>query len=326
MLRILILISTLAATTWGGIWLLKSRAWEADLTTWMEDRRADGWQADWGTVEVRGFPNRLDTTISDLALADTEAGWAWTAPFLQIFSLVYRPQEVILALPEDTVLQTPRNRYRLHGDEIRASLSLDRDADLALERITAVLDGVGLTREGGETWRAAQMRLAAERKATNPAEYRLGLALSEVIPPPGVGPEGARAALQADVTMRFDAAWDRSALESARPQPAHLQIDRATISWAELEIRAAGTLDISESGTPEGQVTLQIVNWRDVLDLSVETGALPRDLAGPIRGALELASRLAGRPDTLDVPLDLRRGRIFLGPIPVGEAPRLHLR
>ena len=149
MLRILILISTLAATTWGGVWMLKSRAWQADLTTWMEDRRAEGWQADWGEVTVRGFPNRLDTTITDVALADTQAGWAWNAPFVQLFSLAYRPQEVIVALPNDTVLQTPQNRYRLHGDDIRASLSLDREADLALERLTAVLEGVGLARDGG---------------------------------------------------------------------------------------------------------------------------------------------------------------------------------
>lgn len=325
MLRILILLSVLAATTWGGVWLLKSRAWEADLTTWMQERRAEGWQAEWSAVEVRGFPNRLDTTISDLALADTEAGWAWNAPFLQIFSLIYRPEEIILALPEDTVLQTPQNRYRLHGDVIRASLAFDGDADLALERLTAVLDGVALAEDGGPAWNARQMRLAAERIA-GPDAYRLGLALTEVVPPRGIGPEGATAALQADMTVRFDAPWDRGALEIARPQPIALQIDRATLTWAELEMRAAGALDISDTGTPEGRLTLQIVNWREVLALSIETGALPRDLEGPIEGALELVSRLAGRPDTLDVPLDLRRGRIFLGPIPVGDAPRLRLR
>ena len=133
MLRILILITTLAATTWGGVWLLKSRAWEADLTAWMEDRRAEGWQADWADISVQGFPNRLDTTLTDVALADAQAGWAWTAPFVQVFSLVYAPEEVIVVLPEDTVLQTPTNRYRLHGDDIRASLSLDGNAALALQ-------------------------------------------------------------------------------------------------------------------------------------------------------------------------------------------------
>ena len=325
MLRFLIVVIIVAAGAWSAYWFVSAKAWERGLTAWMEERRAAGWQADWSDIEVRGFPNRLDTTINDIALADTASGWSWQAPFVQILSLSYRPTQAIVVLPNDTTLQTVEHSYRLQGDDIRASLALEPNRNLALERATAVIEGGGVTVDGNEGWTAREMRMAVERTDDTPT-YRLGLALSDVQAPEGVGPAGALAQVTADATATFDTVWDLRALEQARPQPVEIRIDRADASWGALEVAMAGEVTVSDSGTPEGTVTVKVKNWRDILDLAVQTGILPESMLPTFTRALELASGLSGNPDTLDMPLNLRGGRVFLGPLPIATAPNLSIR
>ena len=35
---------------------------------------------------------------------------------------------------------------------------------------------------------------------------------------------------------------------------------------------------------------------------------------------------MAGNPKTLDIPLNFKGGKVRLGPVPLGDAPRLRLR
>lgn len=41
---------------------------------------------------------------------------------------------------------------------------------------------------------------------------------------------------------------------------------------------------------------------------------------------LELLAGLQGNPEDLDTTLQIKAGRMWLGPIPLGQAPRLQLR
>jgi hypothetical protein len=45
-----------------------------------------------------------------------------------------------------------------------------------------------------------------------------------------------------------------------------------------------------------------------------------------VESGLSMMAQMAGNPQTLDIPLNLRNGRVMLGPIPLGPAPVLRLR
>ena len=77
----------LAAAAWSGMWYFGAETRRDGLRDWFEARRDEGWQADYGDLALRGFPNRYDATITDIALADPERGLAFKAPFLQILTL-----------------------------------------------------------------------------------------------------------------------------------------------------------------------------------------------------------------------------------------------
>ncbi len=51
----------------------------------VEQLRADGWQVDYADLGVAGFPNRIDTTVTGLTLADASGQNGWAAPEVQVY-------------------------------------------------------------------------------------------------------------------------------------------------------------------------------------------------------------------------------------------------
>lgn len=334
-MRTLLTLILLAAGAWAGFWFFGAQGAQTAFAGWIEARRGDGWAADYADLSVKGFPNRFDTTFTDLSLADPETGLAWEAPFFQILALSYKPNHIIAVWPQDQTIATPLGKHRLTSDDMRASLVLEPDTELAPERATLTADALAITpSDRAEPTSIRALSVAAERVDASEATYRLGLSAEGLKPsapwvrqvdPGGTLPDTLHS-VSADVTVRFDKPWNRSAIEIARPQPQHIHVKLAQARWGQLELQFAGEVAVNAAGQPDGQITVKARNWRDVLDLAVASGAIPEGLGPTLRDALGLISGLAGNPKTLDIPLDFRRGRMFLGPVPVGPAPILTLR
>jgi hypothetical protein len=88
----------------------------------------------------------------------------------------------------------------------------------------------------------------------------------------------------------------------------------------------AGELEVDSDGVPEGDITVKAKNWREMVAIGVELGLVPEALQGSIEGALGTLATLAGDPKTIDIPLSFADGAIYLGPVWIGDAPRLLLR
>jgi hypothetical protein len=339
--RLLFLI-VVSAGLWSAYWLYGASGTRAAFATWFEERRAAGWAADVSALEVRGFPNRFDTTFTDLSLADPATGWAWDAPFFQLLALSYKPNHVIAVWPDSQQIATPQDRFTLTQAEMQASVVLWPSAALALDRVRLVADTVQVTASDGSTTAASALRLAAERlgpegqaattaPGTGPTRYRIALSAEGFAPDTGLRQRLDVAnrlprtldALRADVTLGFDRPWTRLALEEARPQPRLIALRLAEARWGELELLAAGDLEIDDSGMASGRITVKARNWREILAMARASGQLPEGLVDTLEQGLGL---LAGRNDGIDIPLDFRRGMIWLGPVPVMASPDFRLR
>lgn len=80
-----------------------------------------------------------------------------------------------------------------------------------------------------------------------------------------------------------------------------------------------------ENTVPNGEVNITARNWKEMLALAVQTGALDGEAARAAEFALSLLAASSGGENSLDATLNLSRGAILLGPIPVGPAPRIAL-
>ena len=126
-----------------------------------------------------------------------------------------------------------------------------------------------------------------------------------------------------DLRATFDGPWDRAAIEGEPPLLRALDIRDLTFTWGKLDLRGKGALTADADGRAEGGLDLRARNWRQMLRVAEDSGALAPGVASALRGGLGLLARLGGDRDTLEVRLDFSDGRTFLGPVPIGRAPRL---
>lgn len=332
MKRLLIAVLVLA-TAWSGYWVLASNGVKSGFADWFAARRAQGWVAEYSDLSVSGFPNRVDTTFSDLVLADPGSGWAWEAPFFQLITLSYKPNHIIAVWPNQQLLATPTQKLDISSTKLQASVVLDQGEALPLNRANLVADTLTVQTRDGQATTMTALRAAIQTVEDTPNTYRFALEAEDFAPPMAFrGLIGAadlpRAfdALRAQVSVTFDDHWDRSAVERRRPQPTRIDLKLAEARWGELELLLAGAADLDDKGRLNGEVTIKARNWREIIALAVQSGQISAGIGGQLEDALGLLSQLAGNPNTLDIPLSLRKGTMYLGPVPVGKLPRVVLR
>ncbi len=334
MKRLLAVILILAGL-WSGYWFIAKTTLKSGLEGWFAERRSEGWQADYAALGVAGFPNRIDTTFQDLALADPYSGWAWEAPMFQLAALSYQPNHVIAVWPDDQLIATPLGKYRVTSADMRASTRVSGVA-LTLEKVLLRAETLSVTHTAADAQAAltlSGMNAGIERQEDTPT-YRVGLNAEGVAPalslrrridPAGRLPRTLDA-LSMDMQVTFDRPWDRTSLERARPEYRRIDVKLAEARWGELSLAAAGAVDVDATGMVTGRITIKARNWREILAATTAAGAVPAGLADQLEKALGLLAQLSGNSKTLDIPLDFKGGLMLLGPVPLAQVKVEHLR
>ncbi|SHI52112.1 DUF2125 domain-containing protein [Wenxinia saemankumensis] len=317
-MRALTLIVLLAAALYSGWWVLGRGQTARVLDETAQRLEAEGWEVAWDEVSTTGFPSRFDTTIDAPRLAAPEQAWTWSAPFLQILSLSYRPTGLILAFPEEQGVTIGGEAIAVEAEGMRASFDLTLPPGLELTE--AVLES-GTTRLEGAEWTAELTTLlAAIRRAEgeDPA-YDLFARATRIVPP-GL-PEAALPPtierLEIDALMSTDTVF--AAASAGEVRPTALELRHLTLAWGETMVEAGGRLDVGPDGVPTGRIDIAVRNWAPLLDTAIAAGLVPAQAAPAIRQGARIAA--LGQSD-LTLPLVFEGGRVSLGPIPLGAAPR----
>ena len=333
-MRKLLIIVLVAATAWGAYWVVGATASQKATEGWLDARRAEGWQVEYSDLKVRGFPNRFDTTITDIQLTDPETGLSWSAPFFQLFSLSYQPNHLIAAWSNTQVFATPFQKIDIKTSKMTASLKVLPTSTLELDTATVVIEGAALTSSAGWNSGADKVNAAIRRTAGKEMTYDVAAQADTVIPGDalrglldagGTLPDVIEG-LTFDTEIGFARPLDIRVIEDNRPDITTLNIKDARGTWGELQLRAKGDLDVDADGYANGELALNARNWREMLALAVRAGAVPAEAASAAELGLGFLARLSGSENSLDAPLTFAGSRVFLGPIPIGTAPTLNLR
>ena len=312
---------------WGGYWWLGSTALERGAEAWFVNAQAQGLVAERDSMAVRGFPNRFDLTVNGLHLADPATGWGWDAPFAQLFAMTWKPWHLIAALPPSQVITTPLEKVTLTSTRMMGSLVLHPGTDLALNRM--VVEGEGLVALSDLGWTVGVEKLVAST-SEDPSRrfsHRVGLNVTRLTPDAAVSgllPDlpGVVDLIQLDAYALLTAPLDRHAGKTL-PQLTGIELDALEIRWGGLWLSAKGSVAVASEGFAEGRIDIRVENWRHLPPVLAALGLVKPEVAPTIERALEIMARGSLDPQVLDLPLIFKSGRMSLGLLPLGPAPKL---
>lgn len=331
-MRILFGILLAALLGWFGWWWAGAVAQERAMAAWFKERAEAGWQAEYGALAVDGFPMRFERRVEDLVLTDPGQGWSVRAPWIRSESQTFGPNRfTVTAAPEFSVA-VPGESVRVRSGVNQAGLAVVALPSMPLD--DAAIRVEDLTLEAAD-WSAGAKHLGftIARKAADAGpenSYALAVDAEGMVLPEGLleglrlndlSPEFERLAIDADATL--DHAIDRDFVEEGELSVRTLVLRRAALRWDEMAIVASGRIDADTEGFAEGTLDVGLTNWKQMIRVAERAGAIGPELAGGLETALGLASVFSSRNGTLELPVKFGNGRIYLGPVGIGDAPRI---
>ncbi|MFN3642295.1 MAG: DUF2125 domain-containing protein [Gemmobacter sp.] len=312
---------------WAGWWWIAATTVERSAAAWFAALGDAGWDARQGGLSVAGFPSRLDLTVTAPQLYDPVQQVGWTGAFAQVLALAYRPWHVIAALPPDQTIRLGEAELRLTSDRLRASLVVAPSPALTLERIAIEGDGLRLAVANGAAV-AASLRAGTRGvgggeggggRVHDAALALAGLRLDAPLPPEA--PAG-DASLRLEMRLTFSDPLDRHAPRT-RPRVLALDLAEGRLVWGPMVLAAQGSLRADAAGLAEGRIEITADDWPRALALATAAGLVDPGLAPTWAAMAGALSDAAGTPGRVAIPLILGNGRMSLGPLPIGPAPRL---
>ncbi|KIN70755.1 DUF2125 domain containing protein [Sulfitobacter noctilucae] len=331
----LVKIIVVLALLWCGWWFAAATALERGVVRWLEDRRTEGWEAQAAAVDVTGFPLALQTDLTAVSLTDSATGLHVDAPDLRVSMPAYWPGDMTLVLSGAPIdFGVGDTTYILRAQDTAADLNLHPGTALELERLTAQSGPWQVNTRQGNLLSADDFTANVTQDKDDHTVYEFALNAAD-FSPGGL----LRAGLDlpddwsltfetftANITARFDRPIDRMALESRRPQPRQITVNDFDFSWGEFRIALVGDVQIDTEGTPDGDLMLSIKNWRQALELLKKTEIIRSEETGQAEFVIQAIASNSDNPADLDLAFSFREGRLFLGPINLGPAPKFILR
>ncbi len=327
-MRVILWVCLALGVLWSGYWFVGSRAIDQGVTQWFADSAAHGTTATNDGIAVAGFPSRFDLTVTKPHLADSVSGWGWRAPFAQVFLMTWKPWHLITALPNDQEIDAPDQKIMLHSSQMKGSLRLHPSMDLVLAELVAEGHDLAATSDRGWNVAAKSLVFAVAEDATQKNGQRVGLDLTDL------APDASLTALMPDLgaviqTLHLDATVQLSApidlhFSGSGPTVEGVTLHDFHAGWGSLKISAEGKIARASDGYAEGKIDFRIEDWRKLPKLLAAVGLILPGMGDMIERGLEVLAKSGADPEVLKLPVTFSNGRMSLGPLPLGPAPRLN--
>lgn len=316
----------LAAALWSGYWYFGAQAQERIYVDLLKESRDQGWTAESRNLGVSGFPNRFDTTFTDLNFRDPSGRWHWRGEAFQIKALSYQPHHVIMAWPGEQEIGTPQGSAKVNAERLRASLVVSPSTTLPLARFQIEGTQVALDSPEFGTAQIAGLNGALYQDEANATNYLLGIKLTNIDPPTGLSQglggipflRGAIESIDISATLKFDRVIDRLALQNNQPpRPVSAKIEQGKIVWGDSELTVSGEVFQGSGRFIEGSLSFDVQNWEPLFEVFKQASHLSTTELLTLKRALD---GIAGE-GTLAFTVTFANSESRIGPLTIGPAP-----
>lgn len=323
-----LLLLALVSVGLAGAWLWARAALAEGIARWRAEQIERGYLVAYHGPAFAGFPFALSVSITAPRVV-TPQGIAWEGPPISGEAKVWDPFTIDLSYPglhrlSFTEDGEPR-AANITAEKASGRVVLQRDGRIESARID--LAQLVLRGEGFESM--AAQRLTARLGPLTPGADG-GLEMLDLIAeaigvqlPPGrgalLGDQLAKLSFDSTVVGGIPPGKPETALPAWRDRGGAWRFRRLAAVWGPLELQADGALRLDEALRPEGELDSTLRGADAVIDRLVAAGKMKPEAALAARLTLMALGRRDGATGetVLAVPISLRQGMLYLGPIPI---------
>ncbi len=330
-MRRLIHIAILLAIVWSIYWLAVAAGLSYGLPRAIAGLRDSGWQLRYRQLERPGFPLWLGLRLRGVKLRGAGGTVSWRIPDLALSAPSWRPTALSATLRGSQTLDLTRPRLSLSTNNLRVQLRPGLAPALPLRHGAIAAKSLLLRAPAGWRLRVADARLDLRQTAGAPGILHVQATLTGVSPAPaliGLNMPGAGLPQVLDVlaikaTLGFDAPLVLRPEARQASRLREITLLQGAVTWADMSLSAQGHLTLDKAGIPAGRLMLGAQNWHRMLEIAQAAGRLSAARRATIGRALSVLAAFSPRADTVKAPLIFINGQMYLGPVPLGPAPRL---
>tara|TARA_R110002049_G_scaffold29972_3_gene102067 strand:- start:14863 stop:15867 length:1005 start_codon:yes stop_codon:yes gene_type:complete len=317
---------------WSAWWAAASVGVQTAMYGWLDTRRDAGWQAEVDEIALSGFPARLHSRVTNVALAAPVSGAALTAPVVDLSAPAWWPGYVDLRLSGFTLDLPGRfGNVTLTAADTSADLRLHPGAALEMQSLQGAAASAQVAGPEGDWLDVQGLAFSVHQDAVTPALYHISLTPERVTP----GAELRKALaldgewppafsqVSADIDILLDRPIDRHVASGITPLPREINLSGIEMAWGKVALTATGALRVDAAGVMQGHVTLKVTHWPILLEMTKRLGVLVGPAESTVEPVLRALANRGDDPDNLDLDLVFDGGMMTLAGIPLGAAPRL---
>lgn len=320
------------AAGWTAYWFVMADRAADWIAVWAAPAPGKAWHGSFGASEVSGFPFSMDVHLSDpeITWQGRSGGAVWqgawmTASFLPwslaAFDIELPPQQYVSVVQDGSLrmaaISMAQGRGHIAIADNRASAVRAEFTDLLVEfaqnRAPVTADRLLVEVEAAED----------EAAAWDAAIQVDGAGFHSEVPEPFIGEVPLFLA-----TLRLHGDMPEGPLEQRlaawRDGGGFIDVLSLKLDWPPLDIEGNGTLALDRQMRPLGAFTADVVGYRATIDAFEKLGRLTRNQAMIAATAMDaMATTDADGNKRLSVPLTMQDGRLYAGPILLGDLPPL---
>ena len=324
-MRRLFFAVVLAGLAYCAYWFIGVRTVNTTATQTVTDLRDAGWQIAYDSLRTRGFPSRFDTTVEGLVVTAPGNPVTWRVPFVQALALSYQPDRVIVVAPPALTAESSDVTVTFANTGLRMSAQMRGDTALGLDHATAEAQTLSLATP--DLVLRTGPALAAIRLAETPLAYDIYAKVSGItLPEPlwqAAFPAGALPqsldTVELNAVARFDV-WPGAEDTPPLVTLAEVTLDDTSLRWGDLALTLSGALAPDAAGFAAGTITVEATNWQPLIDGLAAAGMIAPGIAATVQN---MGQMMQAGGETLSLPLTFANGRVAMGFVPLGDAPRL---
>lgn len=343
--RVLIGALVLLIGVYVVFWFVAVHDARVQLETWLRDQQAAGHSISYQSMDIGGFPYRIEVQLRELEVtgSDGVGNWSLTAPKAAVVAMPWARRHRILFAEELTLTldKDNDNSTLFVSDSFRGSVVVNEDEEPLRLSLTAETleqkEGANdpdplVVRNAQLHWRTAAEatgKQAGEEdgQIQEPLSWQLALK----------GDDISRAAFKdspyGQMIQHFEGVFEmrgkgiegslsRASLAHWRDNGGTVEVTDMAVRWGDLDATMTGSVTLDQQFRPLGAFAAEVQGIDPLINHFTQLGVMAPEEADAVRSTFDALIAADTKNDgRLSVPLTMQAGRLFLGPMPIAELP-----